>query len=73
MTRRGLMEQSALLAATQRKVVSTEAPLAMPLDVEAGEDSAGAAAGPDAPAEEAAGDDAIDAWLRFRPAKTSGE
>ncbi|MGM0929088.1 MAG: hypothetical protein ACQEXN_05205 [Actinomycetota bacterium] len=73
MTRRDPMEENALLAATHHNVISPEAPLAMPLDVEAGEDSAGAAAGPGAPAGEAVGDDAIDAWLRFRPSATSGE
>ncbi len=73
MTRRDLMEESALLAATQRNAVSPEAPMAMPLDAEAGEDGAGAAAGPGSAAEEAAADDAIDAWLRFRPSSTSGE
>ena len=73
MSRRDLVEESTLLAATQHNVVSSEAPLVMPLDVEAGEDAAGAAAGPSALADEAAGDDAIDAWLRFRPSTTSGE
>ena len=68
MTRRDLMEESTLLAATQRNAVSPEAPMAMPLDAEAGEDGAGAAAGPGS-----AADDAIDAWLRFRPSSTSGE
>jgi hypothetical protein len=73
MTRRDLMEESALLAAIQHNVFRPEPPLAIPLDVEAGEDAAGAAAGSGAPAEEAAADDAIDAWLRFRPSTTSGE
>ncbi|UNK47419.1 hypothetical protein [Arthrobacter sulfonylureivorans] len=73
MSRRDLVEESTLLAATQHNVFNPEAPLVMPLDVETGEDNAGAAAGPGAPAEEAAGDEAIDAWLRFRPSTTSGE
>jgi hypothetical protein len=73
MTRRDLIEESARLAATQRNAVSPEAPFVMPLDVETGEANLGAAAGPGSPAEEAAADDAIDAWLRFRPSTTSGE
>ncbi|MGW6175302.1 hypothetical protein ACWF5H_17580 [Arthrobacter sp. NPDC055138] len=47
--------------------------MAKPLDVEADEDSLGAAAAPGSHAEEAAADDAIDVWLRFRPSAASGE
>ena len=73
MARRDLIEESTLLAAIQRNAVNPEAPMAMPLDAEAGEDGAGAAVGPVSAAEEADADDPIDAWLRFRPSGTSGE
>ena len=45
MSRRDLIEESALLSAMHGNGFSPEAPLAKPLDVEAGEDSLGAAAG----------------------------
>ncbi|TJY67394.1 hypothetical protein E4J89_15005 [Arthrobacter sp. CAU 1506] len=73
MTRRDLMEESALLSAAQHNPFNPEAARVVPLDGEAAEGGAGAVAGPGSSAEEAAGDDAIDAWLRFRPSMPAGE
>lgn len=73
MTRRDLVEESALFSAAQHNAFNTEAAGVVPLDGEAAEGSAGAVAGAGSSVEEAADDDAIDAWLRFRPPTPAGE
>lgn len=73
MTRRDLVEESALLAAAQHNAFNPEAAGVVPLDGEAAEGSAGAVGGPGSPVEDPTGDDAIDAWLRFRPSMPAGE
>ncbi|MFT4469804.1 hypothetical protein ACMX2H_07835 [Arthrobacter sulfonylureivorans] len=73
MTRRDLMEDSALPALAHHNAFNPAAAVVVALDGEAAEGSAGAVAGPGSPVEDAASDDAIDAWLRFRPSMPAGE